>query len=124
MDIAKRFVNIVKTNKKNFNDTNLSEEEINSLLMDNSDDELSRQIAEANKKYYPKDIMEAFGIMEMKATDDMKLVSLQFKNLMNKYHPDKSSVTAEQSSNTKTAEIIVAHNIIKEYFIKNDGSNK
>ena len=115
MGITKRFINIVKTNRKDFDNTNLSEAEIKDLLKDDSDDELSKMIEEAGKNYLPKDIVDAFFLMEIKPTKDLKLVSLQFKNLLNKYHPDKNSLDNKLFSNEKTTEIITAYNTIKNY---------
>ena len=120
--ITKRFINIVKTNRKNFDDfgNNLSEAEINNLLKDDSDDELSELIAEASQEYLPEYIANAFASMEMKPTKDFDLVLLQFKNLMNKYHPDKNANPSnnKQFLNEKTAEIIAAYNSIKEFLEK------
>lgn len=119
MGIANRFINIVKTNRKDFDDDGvLSEAEIYNLLKDDSDDELSKQISDASKNHIPVDIENAFVSLEMPPIKDLNLVSLQFKNLMNKYHPDKNSVADKQYFNDKTSEIISAYSKIKEYIEK------
>ena len=116
MSITKRFINIVKTNRKNFDDEkHFSPSEIDDLLRDDSADELSRMIAELGKEYFPYDIKNAFLSMEIQPTRDLDIISLQFKNLINKYHPDRNSNGDKQFFNNKTSEIISAHNKIKKY---------
>jgi DnaJ-domain-containing protein 1 len=122
MGIAKRFINIVKTNRKDFDDEiYLSESDVDSLLKDNSDNELSTLIVEASKNNFPKNIIDAFISMEMRETRNIELVTLQFKDLINKYHPDRNSNVSDNEKlffNKKTSEIIKAYNTIKKYLEK------
>ena len=123
MSISKRFINIIKTNRIKINDEiYLSQSDINNFLKNDTDDELSKKIAEANNQYFPECIVKAFLILEIEPTKDIDLVSLQFRNLMNKYHPDKSidknTTNTKQFFNNKTAEIITAYNKIKEHLEK------
>ena len=118
MDIAKRFINILRTNKKEFNEKSfLSDADIDNLLKDDSNDELSKMIADASN--FPLEIISAFAIMDMEHTQDISLVTLQFRNLMNKYHPDKNTYFNDNKTfNKKSSDIIEAYNLIKNYLEK------
>jgi len=120
MSIVQRFINIVKTNIKKIDNDNLylSQKDIDDLLKDDTDDELSKMIADANKQHFPDDILNAFNILKIQPTNDIKLISSQFKNLLNKYHPDKNNPNDKQFCNNKTAEIISNYTKIKNYLIK------
>jgi DnaJ-class molecular chaperone len=55
----------------------------------------------------------------MEHTQDMSLVTLQFRNLMNKYHPDKNTYFNDNKTfNKKSSDIIEAYNLIKNYLEK------
>ena len=134
MGIVSRIINITKANKNSSNFTK-NEFEKNDFLLNEDDDELKQIIEELNQnnktceipKYEnhsatktqtaaPQKVLDAFAVLGVNEFNNKTEIAEAFKSKLKMYHPDKHQNSSnEEFLARKTAELIEAYSIIKNY---------
>lgn len=99
----------------------LTQQQIEDLLADDSDNDLKNSIDNLQSKAYvnmPAEVRSAFHTLNISETSDMDVVTTAFRKQMQKFHPDKNTNATQDTQKqlqNKTSEIIKAYNLIKNY---------
>lgn len=127
MSIASRLLNIIKLkmSDKDISEAKsssyLTQQQIEDLLADDSDNDLKNSIDNLQSKAYvnmPAEVRSAFHTLNISETSDMDVVTTAFRKQMQKFHPDKNTNATQDTQKqlqNKTSEIIKAYNLIKNY---------